>query len=367
VLRVGVATPVKAVRKQANLVFLVDVSGSMSGPDRLGLAKQSLKLLVENLRPDDTVALVTYAGSSGVVLPATPVAQRDKILGALGRLESGGSTAMGAGLDLAYGEAMKGLRPGAVSRVIVLSDGDANVGTADPKGIQGIIAERVKAGITVSTVGFGMGNYRDNLMEQLADTGDGNAFYVDSLEAARRIFSANLAATLEVAAKDAKLQVEFDPAMVSRYRLVGYENRDLADADFRKDQVDAGEIGMGHQVTAMYVVELTEQAKAAPGPLGLVRIRHKAPEGETATEAAFAMGSAPAQSFDAAPADLRFAYAVAAFADVLRGAEDAQRWSLDTIAQTARATAGQDRDRLELVALIEKAARLRGTPLAVAR
>ncbi len=367
VLRVGVATPLKAERKQANLVFLVDVSGSMQGPDRLGLAKQSLKLLVENLRPDDTVALVTYAGSTGVVLPATPIAQRDRILQALDRLESGGSTAMGAGLDLAYAEAMKGLRPGAVSRVIVVSDGDANVGTSDPKGIQGIIADRVKAGITVSTVGFGTGNYRDHLMEQLADTGNGNAFYVDSLEAARRIFSAQLASTLEVAAKDVKLQVELDPAMVSRYRLVGYENRDVADADFRKDHVDAGEIGMGHQVTAMYVVELTEQAQAAPGPLGLVRIRHKAPDGDVATEATFAMAGAPAPSFDAAPADLRFAYAVAAFADVLRGAEDAQKWSLDTIAQTARATAGQSSERLELVALIDTAARRRGTPLAVAR
>jgi len=367
VLRVGVATPVRAERKQASLVFLVDTSGSMSGADRLGLAKQSLGLLVENLRPDDTVALVTYAGSTRVVLPATPVAQRDRILRAIDDLGAGGSTAMGAGLDLAYGEAMKGLRPGGVSRVIVMSDGDANVGTKDPKGIQGIVAERVKAGITVSTVGFGMGNYRDNLMEQLADTGNGNAFYVDSLEAARRIFSDQLAATLEVAAKDAKLQVEFDPAMVSRYRLVGYENRTIADADFRKDQVDAGEIGVGHQVTAMYVVELTEQAKAAPGSLGLVRIRHKAPDGEVATEATFAMAGAPAPSFEAAPPDLRFASAVAAFADVLRGAEDAQKWSLDMIAQAARAAAGQERDRLELVGLIEKAARLRGTPLAVAR
>ena len=225
----------------------------------------------------------------------------------------------------------------------------------------------MKAGITVSTVGFGMGNYRGNLMEQLADTGNGNAFYVDSLEAARRIFSDQLAATLEVAAKDVKLQVEFDPAMVSRYRLVGYENRTIADADFRKDQVDAGEIGVGHQVTAMYVVSLTEQAKAMPGPLGLVRIRHKAPDGEVAAESTFAMAGVSAPSFEAASPDLRFASAVAAFADVLRGAEDAQKWSLDMIARTARGAAGQDRDRLELVGLIEKAARLRGTPLAVAR
>ena len=369
ILRVGVATPAKtaAERKPANLVFLVDVSGSMSGPDRLGLAKQSLKLLVANLKANDTVALVTYAGNSGLVLPATPVSSRDKILKAIDGLDSGGSTAMGAGLDLAYAEAMKGNKQGAIARVIVLSDGDANVGTSDPKGIQGIVADRVKQGVTVSTVGFGMGNYRDHLMEQLADTGNGNSFYVDSIDAAKRIFSDQLASTLEIAAKDAKLQVELDPAMVSRYRLVGYENRDVKDDDFRKDQVDAGEIGVGHQVTALYVVELTEQAKTKPGPLGLVRIRHKAPDGDVATESTFAMAGAPAASFEAAPLDLRFAYSVAAFADVLRGAEDAQKWSLDLIASTARATANQDRDRLELVGLIEKAAKLRGTPLAVAR
>lgn len=225
----------------------------------------------------------------------------------------------------------------------------------------------MKAGVTVSTIGFGMGNHRASLMEQLANTGNGNAYYIDSLAAAQRIFSAQLAGTLEVAAKDVKLQVELDPEMVSRYRLAGYENRTIADADFRNDPVDAGEIGIGHQVTAMYVVELTERAKAAPGPLGLVRIRHKAPEGKVASESTFAMAAAPAPSFEGASLDLRFAYAVAAFADVLRGAEDAQRWSLDMIARTARATAGRDEDRLELVSLIEKAARLRGTPLAVAR
>ena len=366
VLRVGVATPPKtrAERKPANLVFLVDVSGSMGSPDKLGLAKQSLALLVENLRPDDSVAIVTYAGSTRVVLPATSITDRGKITRALGSLSSGGGTSMGAGLDLAYAEAMKGKQRGAISRVIVLSDGDANVGTSDPKGLQGIVSSRVKEGITVSTIGFGMGNYRDHLMEQLADTGNGNSFYIDGLPAAQRIFGDQLASTLEVAAKDVKLQVEFDPAVVSRYRLVGYENRTIADGDFRKDAVDAGEVGVGHQVTAMYVVDLTEQAKTNLAPFGLVRIRHKAPDGEDATEHTYAMTGAPAASFDAASIDLRFAYTVAAFADVLRGSEDAQKWSLDQIAATARATAGTDRDRLELVGLIEKAARLRGTPIA---
>ncbi|MBA2543994.1 MAG: DUF3520 domain-containing protein, partial [Deltaproteobacteria bacterium] len=200
---------------------------------------------------------------------------------------------------------------------------------------------------------------------QLANKGNGNNFYIDSMDAAQKIFSDQLASTLEVAAKDTKLQVEFDPAMVSRYRLVGYENRTIADDDFRKDHVDAGEIGVGHQVTALYVVDLTDQAKANPGPLAMVRIRHKAPDGDVAAESTYAMTTSPAASFDTASPDLRFAYTVAAFADVLRGAEDAQKWSLDRIANAARDTAGGDRDRTELVTLIEKAARLRGTPLAV--
>lgn len=369
VMRVGVATPAKpaAERKPANLVFLVDVSGSMSDDNKLPLAKQSLALLVDNLRPTDTVALVTYAGSTRVVLPATPVALKRRIKEAIEDLSSGGSTAMGAGLDLAYREALKGNTQGAIARVIVVSDGDANVGTSDPKGIQNIIAERVKQGITVSTIGFGMGNYHDHLMEQLADTGNGNAFYIDNLEAARRIFSDQLASTLEVAAKDVKLQVEFDPAMVARYRLVGYENRNVADRDFRTDAVDGGEIGVGHQVTALFVVELTKRAASSPGPLAKLRIRAKQPDGDVASEREYAMTSAPAPSFDGAPNDLRFAYCVAAFADVLRGAEDAQQWSLSLIANTARASAQQDRDRLELVGLIERAAKLRGTPITVAQ
>ncbi|HEU0034309.1 MAG TPA: von Willebrand factor type A domain-containing protein [Kofleriaceae bacterium] len=369
IVRVGVATPAQGIRKKpANLVFLVDVSGSMDSADKLPLAKQSLKLLTYNLQPADSVALVTYAGNTRVVLPATTIRDgRDKILSAIDKLGAGGSTAMASGLDLAYDQAMQGVRRGAISRVIVCSDGDANVGATSHQEMLKLIESRAKAGVTLSTIGFGTGNYRDDLMEQLGDKGNGNNFYIDNLGAARKVFMEDLTATLEVAAKDAKLQVEFDPELVARYRLVGYENRNIADADFRKDEVDAGEIGVGHQVTALYEVQLTAKAKAGtPRPLATVRIRHKQPDGDTATEHAFPMRGGWATSFDVAPADFRFAFAVAAFADLLRGAEDAQRWSLADIEAVAKKTAGGDKDRLELVSLIEAAKRLRPSA-AVAR
>jgi Ca-activated chloride channel family protein len=367
ILRVGVATPPKsaAERKTANLVFLVDVSGSMDSADKIGLAKKSLEILVSQLRESDTVSLVTYAGSTQVVLPATSLEKKSQILKAIASLQVGGSTAMGSGLDLAYEQAMKSMRPGSISRVIVLSDGDTNVGPTSHQKILDIIDARVKAGVTLSTIGFGMGNYRADLMEQLGDRGNGNNYYVDSLDAAKKLFSADLASVLEVAAKDTKLQVEFDPAVVARYRLLGYENRDIKDADFRKDNVDAGEVGVGHQVTAMYEVQLVEGA--AKRPLGLVRIRHKAPDGQVATENTFAMTGAPAASFDAASADFKFAFAVASFADMLRGAEDAQDWSLGHAIKVARDNAGADKDRLELVELMTKAQALRGPRTTVAR
>jgi len=362
ILRVGVATKAKAAyeRKPANLVFLVDVSGSMRGPDRLDLAKKALRILTDNLIDGDSVSLVTYAGNSRVVLPPTGMQHKAKILAALDDLQSGGSTAMGSGLDLAYEQAAKGLRPGTVSRVIVLSDGDANVGRHTHQEILEIIAGRVKEGVTLSTIGFGVGNYHDTTMEQLANKGNGNNFYIDSLDAAKKVFQEQIGATLEVVAKDAKFQVDFDPTLVSRYRLVGYENRDVADTDFRNDKVDAGEIGAGHQVTAMYEVELTAEGKQSGAPLGGVRIRHKAPDGIKATEAAFPMAGGPAASFANASADFRFAFATAAFADVLRGGKDADNWSLAQIRDLAKSAAGENKDRREMVSLIEKTMTLTG-------
>ena len=365
-LRVGVASKVKsaAERKAAHLVFLVDVSGSMHTPDKLELAKRSLRILVDNLQEGDTVALVTYAGDTRVVLPATPAAQRTTIVSAIEELTAGGGTGMASGVELAYREAMKGLAPGAESRVIILSDGDANIGPTSHDEILKLIANKAKEGVTLSTIGFGMGNYKDETMEQLADKGDGANFYIDGLSQAKRVFQEQLGSTLEVVAQDVKLQVDFDARQVARYRLVGYENRDVADSDFRNDKVDAGEIGAGHQVTAIYELELQPAmtADVTPAdPLAVVRVRHKEPKATEAREAAFGFArSELAASFAAASADFRFAFAAAAFADVLRGAEDAEHWSLADIQALAAGAAGDAADRRELVDLIKKARALKG-------
>lgn len=365
ILRVGVATKAKTAQQRmpASLVFLVDVSGSMSSPDKLGLAKQALRILTENLIEGDTVSLVTYAGSTRVVLPPTGVQHKAEIIAALEDLTAGGSTAMASGIDLAYAQAAKGLAPGHIARVIVVSDGDANVGSHTHAEILKLIEGRAKEGVTLSTIGFGIGNYRDDMMEQLADKGNGNNFYIDNLDAARKVFQTEINATLEVVAKDAKLQVDFDAKIVERYRLVGYENRDIADTDFRNDRVDAGEIGAGHQVTALYEVELTAEGQQGSAPLGGVRIRHKAPSGpgsEKATEAAYPMIGGVQASFANASADFRFAFAAAAFADVLRGGADAEHWSLAQIRDLARDAAGDDKERREMVSLIEQTMKLTG-------
>ena len=253
-LRVAVSTQPRRAEdhRPAHLVFLVDVSGSMDAPDRLPLAQQALRLLTHQLGPRDTVALVTYAGATRVVLPPTGADRKGEILAAIDDLTAGGSTAMASGLDLAYEQALRGVAPGATARVIVCTDGDTNVGPTSQADLLRIIGERARAGVTLSTIGFGMGNYKDALMERLADQGNGNNFYIDSPAAARRVFVDQLAANLEVLARDVKLQVELDPELVARYRLVGYENRALTADQFRDDRVDAGEIGPGHQVTALY-------------------------------------------------------------------------------------------------------------------
>ncbi|MDQ3368475.1 MAG: VWA domain-containing protein, partial [Myxococcota bacterium] len=362
ILRVGVSTKPLAVaeRKPANLVFLVDVSGSMQAADKLPLVLRSLRVLVDNLADGDTVALVTYAGSTRVVLPPTGIAHKGRILAAIEDLQASGSTAMGDGIKLAYAQAAKGLRPDVISRVIVLSDGDANVGETSHEEILASIAGMVKEGVTLTTIGFGTGNYKDGLMEQLANRGNGNNFYLDGISAARRVFQEQLGSTLEVVAKDVKLQVDFDPTRVARYRLIGYENRDIADRDFRNDKVDAGEVGAGHQVTALYEVELARDHAARAAPIAVARIRHKQPQGTTATEAAFQLAeSSIAPTFEQGPTELRFAFAVAAFADVLRGGADAKTWDLAAIRTIAQAAAGADRDRRELVALIDRAISLR--------
>ncbi len=366
IVRVGVASKPLSVseRKPANLVFLVDVSGSMRSADKLELAKRSLRILVDNLKDGDTVALVTYAGSTRLVLPATSLEHKETILAAIEDLQPGGSTAMASGIDLAYAQAAKGLAGGATSRVLVLSDGDANVGPASHEQILKQIAGKVKEGVTLSTIGFGMGNYKDSLMEQLADKGNGNAFYIDGLSQAKRVFQEQLGSTLEVVAQDVKLQVDFNDALVKRYRLIGYENRNVADDDFRNDKVDAGEIGAGHQVTALYELEwkdgiTADQTPADVVPL-VVRVRHKAPRGTTATEAVFKFEPRNlVGQFGASNNDLRFAFAVAAFGDVMRGGADARDWKLEEIRAIAHGAAGADLDRAEFLRLVDRAIELK--------
>ena len=249
-LRVGVQGKQLSVaeRKPAHLTFLVDVSGSMQSPDKLPLAQRALRMLVDNLRDGDTVAMVTYAGNVKVALRPTGMEKKAVIHQAIEELQAGGSTAMSSGIELAYQQAMKTVSDKSISRVIILSDGDANVGNTSPEGILKLIRGYVKEGITVTTVGFGMGNYKDDMMERFANQGNGNHYYVDSLMAARRIFQEQIGGTLEVIAQDVMLQVDFDPEQVARYRLVGYENRAIADALFRDDKVDAGELGAGRAV-----------------------------------------------------------------------------------------------------------------------
>jgi Ca-activated chloride channel family protein len=360
-LRVGVQGKRLSVseRKPAHLTFLVDVSGSMQSPDKLPLAKRSLRMLVDNLRDGDTVALVTYAGGVRLVLPPTGLEHKAVIHAAIEELTAGGSTAMASGIQLAYEQAMKTLKGDAVSRVLILSDGDANVGPSSHEEILELIRGYVKEGVTVTTVGFGMGNYKDTLMEQFADQGNGNHYYVDSLMAARRIFQEQLGGTLEVIAQDVKLQVDFDPAQVARYRLVGYENRDIADRDFRNDKVDAGEIGSGHTVTALYELELKPGAGEG---LATVRLRAKRPRGETASESTYRFpATALASSFAEAPSDLRFATAVMGAAELLRRSPHAEHWSFEQVLKIARgATPPGNAEREEFVSLLERARSLVG-------
>ncbi|NRD67983.1 von Willebrand factor type A domain-containing protein, partial [Corallococcus exiguus] len=354
-LRVGVQGKVvsRSQRKPAHLVFLVDTSGSMASSDKLPLAIESIKVAVKNLNENDTVALVTYAGSTRDVLAPTPATDVKKIHAALDTLVAGGGTAMGSGMETAYKHAVKKAAGGVVSRVVVLTDGDANIGpNLTPKAMLSSIEKYVAEGVTLTTVGFGMGNYHDSLMEQLADKGNGNSFYVDSMKEARKVFETQLTGTLEVIAKDVKFQVEFNPKAVSRYRLMGYENRDIADKDFRDDKVDAGEIGAGHTVTALYEVELTGEAQ----DVATVRIRAKAPNGTEAKEQAFPLTRANLKpSMEAASSDFRFAVAVAATADILRAAPAAEGWSLATTQKLAEGAVAGDADRTEFVRLIGQA------------
>ncbi|MBW2699953.1 MAG: von Willebrand factor type A domain-containing protein [Deltaproteobacteria bacterium] len=359
-LRVGIkGREVTAkTRKPVHLTFLVDISGSMTSRDKMGLVKQSLRFLLDQLQDGDTVALCTYAGAVREVLPPTPMEQRAKIHAALENLKTGGSTAMGSGLQLAYKLAYTNFKGNSVNRVIVCSDGDANVGRTEHGSILDSIKHYAEEGVTLSTIGFGMGNYKDHRMEQLANKGNGNYFYIDTIDQAKRIFGEKMMGTLQVIAKDVKIQVEFDPKAVKKYRLVGYENRDIADKDFRNDKVDAGEIGAGHTVTALYEVDVTNPKVA----WATVRVRWKKPQGVKAAEKAFPINpSLMKKSFEETGPDFKRAVSAAALAENLRKSPFAESWTMAKARALAqKALSRENKEELELIELIDKSATLMG-------
>ena len=341
----------------ANLVFLVDVSGSMHRREGLPMVQGTLKLLVEQLRPQDRVSLVTYAGDSQVVLDSTPGIDKAKIRAAIDQLSAGGSTAGESGIQLAYQQASKHLIEGGINRILLATDGDFNVGISDFDSLKQLAADKRKTGVSLTTLGFGVDNYNERLMEQLADTGNGNYAYIDNLREARKVLVDQLGSTLATVASDVKLQLEFNPSEVSEYRLLGYENRALKREDFSNDKVDAGDIGAGHTVTALYEIvpagskgwlePLRYQASAQPasksGELAWLRIRYKAP-GEASSrllERPIARGEA--KPVAAASEDLRFAAAVAAFAQQLKDGRYTGDFGLAQSIELARSAKGEDR------------------------
>ena len=316
-------------RKDATLVFVIDTSGSMSRENRLELVKRALRLLVRELRPTDQIGIVTYGDRGHSILNPTAAKHDDYILEVIDGLYPGGSTNAEEGLRLGYEMADRWLDPERITRVILLSDGVANVGRTGPESILGQVRQYVNEGVTLSTVGVGMGNYNDVLMEQLANDGDGSYIYIDNLTEAWKSFADNLTSTLQVIARDAKIQVSFNPDVVHSYRLIGYENRDVADRDFRNDSVDAGEVGAGHSVTALYELRLRERAD---GPIAKVHVRYEEPDSRRIFEVDrnFIISDLN-EHFESASPRFQLAATVAQYAEVLRRSYWAQHTTFDDV------------------------------------
>lgn len=348
-------------RKPAVLTFVVDISGSMDQENRLGLVKRALGLLLDELQPEDRVGLVVYGSEGRVLLRHTR--DLEEIRRAIARLEPEGSTNAEAGLRLAYDLADEGWRQGASNRILLCSDGVANVGATGPESILARIGKEAQRGIALTTIGFGMGNYNDALMEQLADQGDGTYHYVDQLDEARRVFVENLTGTLETVAKEAKAQVEFDPEAVARYRLLGYENRDVADRDFRNDRIDAGELGAGHQATALYEVRLRPGVSGGDR-IATLRLRWKSVESKAVEEESRELRARDLDgAWEEASANLRQAALAAAFAEKLRETGPVDDLSWRALAREARAVESDRRkssSARDLTDSIERAARIAG-------
>lgn len=355
----------------ANLVFLIDTSGSMNSPDKLPLLKTSFSMLAKQLRPQDRISIVVYAGSAGLVLPPTPGDRQQDILDALERLQAGGGTNGGDGIRLAYATARQAFVKGGVNRVILATDGDFNLGTVDNNALETLVADQRKSGIALTTLGFGTGNYNDALSEKLADVGDGNHAYIDTVQEARKVLVEEMGSTLMTIARDVKIQIEFNPALVAEYRLIGYENRLLKREDFANDKVDAGDIGAGHEVTALYEITPAGSDAArlpalrygapATGAAGRsaemanLKLRYKRP-GEDRSQ----LIETPvlrSQQRAVASESMRMAAGVAAFADALRGGSQYDGWGWDQILANARGIRREDRwgQRAEFVRLVERA------------
>jgi Ca-activated chloride channel homolog len=365
-------------RPQSNLVFLLDVSGSMNQSNKLPLLKDALGLLVEQLGANDRVAIVVYAGAAGLVLPSTAADDDRTILGAMDRLKAGGSTHGSAGIHLAYETATDHFIEGGVNRVILATDGDFNVGTTSQAGLIELVEEKARTGIFLTVLGFGMGNYKDSTLENLADKGNGNYAYIDTQAEARKVLVEEISGTLVTIAKDVKIQVEFNPAQVGHYRLIGYENRILAAEDFNDDTKDAGEIGAGHTVTALYEIVPVGVPLNAPGvdplkyqqpthlrpaassgELMTLKLRYKEPDGHTSTPLAFPITDS-GRSYAEASADFKFAAAVASFGMLLRGSPYKGTSSYDGVIELAGEGAVRDRHgyRAEFIQLVRKARNL---------
>lgn len=345
-------------RKDASLTFVIDVSGSMDMDNRLGLVKRSLELLVEQLDRNDSVSIVVYGSNARVILDPTPGSKKDKILSAIYSLRPEGATNAEAGIRLGYRMALQAYNPNGINRVILCSDGVANVGNTEADVILDEIRGRVEEGVTMTTIGFGMDNYNDILMEQLADNGDGFYAYVDDMREAKRLFIDNLTGTLQTIAMDAKVQVDFNPNVVSRYRLVGFENRAIADEDFRDNSVDAGEIGAGHSVTALYEVKLYPEAY---GNIATVFLRWQDPDTRQVVELSKDFRVTDLErNFNRADPYFQRTVVVAEFAEILKESYWAEDSSMDDVYREALQISdffGRDEDMSELLDMIRRAGR----------
>ncbi|MCP4811552.1 MAG: VWA domain-containing protein, partial [Planctomycetaceae bacterium] len=369
----------QAKRPSSNLVFLLDVSGSMESRNKLPLLRRGMKMLVDQLGENDRVAIVVYAGAAGLVLDSTTADQKGVILGALDRLQAGGSTNGGAGIQLAYQVALDHFIKGGVNRVILCTDGDFNVGTTGTGSLVRMAEDNAKSGTFLTVLGFGMGNHNDSMMEQISNKGNGNYAFIDTENEARKVLVEQISSTLVTIAKDVKIQVEFNPKEVAAYRLIGYENRILAAEDFNDDTKDAGEIGAGHTVTALYEIipmgvsskalgkidklkyqKPTKPAGAANnGELLTVKIRYKQPDGDTSKLLEFPTKDT-GKRFGQADQDFRFAAAVAQFGMLLRGSEHKGDSNYAAVLEIATEAAAGDKSgyRQEFLELVKLASQL---------